>query len=131
MGLLSQALGPVRGVLRQILSDPNLKSTVTYRKYTGTSWDEVNRNRVSTFDESQLDVARLRHNDKTLVIAASGIQAGDQLYLISYSDAPAGMSLKDEIVDEFGQTQSIADIANIFQLCVVITVEGGTNAIGG
>jgi hypothetical protein len=38
--------------------------------------------------------------------------------------------MKDEIVDEYGRTQSIKDINNIFKLVVAVTVEGGTSAIG-
>lgn len=130
MSVFSQALLPVRKVINDLFADDFLATEITYRSYSGQSFDSIARVTVTSFTEKSITVVRLRHTDESARVGASQIQAGDQLYLFRYDDCPAKMSLKDEIEDEYGKIQMIKDINNIFKLAVAVTVEGGTSAIG-
>jgi hypothetical protein len=131
MGIFGQVQGPVSGIIRTLVSDKDLRSVVTYRKFAGKKWDDDSEGQVATFTEyPDLKVIRLSHNSKSVDnFEGVNLQVGDQLYLLDFGDAPAGISLKDEIVSEFGYTQKVKGIQPIFGLALAITVEGGGSGV--
>lgn len=126
MGFFSQIEAPIKAVLDQLFADTRLRDDVTYRKYTGQAWSDEDGASVSTFSESELPVIRLQHLQSSKFVGIGSIEAGDQLYLIRSTDAVEGMSLKDEILDEMGNTQKIKSLNDIFGLAMAITLEGGS-----
>lgn len=79
----------------------------------------------STFDEYKIKALRLRHGMKSLFVGQGEIEAGDQVYMILYENAPEGMSKKDEIIDENGDTQKPKGFNHIYDVAVAVTIEGG------
>lgn len=130
MGIYKEIEAPVRAVVKQLVNDPGLQSLITYKKRTGRSYDETEKVHVTSFKSYTIKAVRLRHTDRSKLVGFTNISIGDQLYLIDYRNAPSRMSQLDEIVDEFGQTQDIQDITNIFNLAVAITVKGGSSDVG-
>jgi hypothetical protein len=129
MGIFGQIQGPVRGVIRALVTDKDLRVIVTYRKFTDRDWSATAKAQVSSFTESTIEVVRLSHNVKSIGIFEGDLQVGDQLYLFDFRDAPAGMSMKDEIVNEFGYVQKVKQIRPIFGLAIAVTVEGGGSGV--
>lgn len=130
MGIYSQIEGPIKRVLNDLFADEDLASDIRYRRFRDTAWSDADGAMVDRFRTFRIEGIRLRHTDRSKLVGIADIQIGDQLYLLRYEGAPNRMSLKDEIRDEFGNTQKLKDIANIFNLAIAITVEGGTSAIG-
>lgn len=130
MAIYKQIESPVRAVIKELVNDPGLQSLIQYRKYLSREFDESVGANVTKFKTFRIKAVRLQHTDRSKLIGFSNIQIGDQLYLIDYRDAPSGMSLKDEIVDEFDQTQDIQNITNIFNLAIAVTVKGGSVDVG-
>jgi len=129
MGIFGQIQGPVRGVIGALTTDKDLRVVITYRRWTGKEWDDDEDSQVSAFSETSVNVVRLSHNSKSIGIFPGKLQVGEQLYLFDFRDAPTGMSLKDEILNEVGYTQKIKQIQPIFGLAVAITVEGGGSGV--
>jgi hypothetical protein len=130
MGIFGQIQGPVRGVIQQLVNDKDLRVIVTYKKYTGREWSDAAEANVSTFEETTgINVVRLSHTSKSSWVFPGKIQVGEQLYLFDFRDAPAGMSQKDEILNEMEHTQKIKQIDPIFGLAVAVTVEGGGSGV--
>jgi hypothetical protein len=130
MGIFGQVQGPVRGIIRALVTDKDLRSVITYRKFSGRDWDAASKGQVATFTETSMQVVRLSHNSKSIdIFDGVDLQVGDQLYLLDFRDAPAGMSLKDEIVSEYGYTQKVKKIQPIFGLALAVTVEGGGSGV--
>ncbi len=93
--------------------------------FQSQSFDHGLGQEVNSYTEYPLDAVRLRHSQSSALVGQGGVEVGDQIYLIAGDDAPVGMSLKDEVVNEFGDVQKIIDINPIFGLAVTVTVEGG------
>lgn len=106
-----------------ILDDDDLAVEVTYRKFVSQDYNESLGYNEDIFSETTPTVARLRHTVASALVGVGDIQAGDQVYMMRAEDAPSGMSLKDEIINEDGETQKIKDITPIFGLAVLVTVE--------
>lgn len=125
MGIYNQIEGPVRAVLKMLLGDERLRKQITYRRYNDQSYSGGLGHEVGSFTESHPYAIRLKHTDRSMLAGVGRIQEGDQAYLIMFEDGPDNMSLKDEIVDENGATQTIKDITPIFGLAIALTIEGG------
>lgn len=124
MGFFDQIEAPTKAVIKAILSDPDLKVTITYKKYKGQG-DFSGGSAKAEYTDYSLDVVRLRHTVASQLVGTSGIQVGDQLYMADGDTVPAGMSKKDRLLDELGIIQQIKSIDNIFGLAVAFTVETG------
>jgi len=125
MGFCSQIEGPIKKVLDDLMADVDLRKQITYRRYDSQEFSKAAGHMVNSYTDSVIYALRLRHDNSSQIAGVGPVQVGDQLYLLRDSDAPSSMSLKDEIVDEFGVTQKIKDITPIFGLAVSVTVEGG------
>ncbi len=126
MGFFDQIAVPVRGVLDQLFADPDLTQDITYKRFRKRDWsDDVGAN-VTKFRSFPLTAVRLRHTERSKLVGMSKIEVGDEVYLLRGDDVPSGMSLKDELVTEFGVTQELKDLTDIFGLATAVTVAGGS-----
>lgn len=124
MGFFNQIAVPVNSVLDQLFADPDLTQNITYKRFRKRDWDASEGANVTKFRNFPLISVRLRHTERSKLVSLSKIEVGDEIYLLRGKDVPSGMSLKDELVTEFGATQEIKDITDIFGLATAVTVDG-------
>ena len=125
MSFFSQIEGPTKAVLDQIFADPDLAKEITYRRFKSQQFDPAVKANVTLTDDIKLTVVRLSHTTASQLVGQGPIQVGDELYLINGPDVPEGMSMKDDIVDENGQEQTIKSINDIFGLATSVTIDSG------
>lgn len=125
MGIFEQIRGPVESFLDQLLASTEFSEQITYRKWTGQSFDETLKHNVATYDETPIKTARMRHNSRSVKVATADIQVGDEVFIFKSIDVPEGMSLKDLIVDSTGLIMKVKAIDNIFDIAHAVTVESG------
>jgi len=129
MGIFGQIQTPVRQILKQLMADKDLRKEINYRKYTGRAWSDEAGGQVDTFEVTEINAIRLSHTAQSKILGIGNVQGGDQLYLFDFRDAPSGMSLKDEILDENSEIQKLKNITPIFGLAVAVTIEGGSSGV--
>ena len=100
MGIFGQIQAPVRGIIRQLTTDRDLRVVITYKLYVSRTWSDAEDAQVTNFSATSINAVRLSHTAESKFMGVGDIQLGDQLYLLDFRDAPTGMSLKDEILDE-------------------------------
>lgn len=110
-------------VLDELFTDAALIRSITYRLYTGQSFSSGAGHTVNTYTNSTVSAIRITHTDKSVAIFSGELQAGDIVYIIRASEAPAGMSLKDLIVDS-GETLKVKKINDASGCAWFISVEG-------
>lgn len=125
MGIFGQIKVPVVAALDELLNDEDFSAEVTYKRYTGQSFNEDEGHSVSTYSSTKITMSRLRHNARSALVATASVQVGDFVFICKADDVPEGMSLKDLIVDGDGNVFPVKDINNIFDMAVVINVESG------
>lgn len=125
MGFFGAIKKPTKTILNQIFADQELSSVVTYRKFTGQTFDDSVGYNVDTFDESSITVVELKHGQESVFVQVGEVQVGDVLFLFKFDDFPLGYSLKDQIQDSTGNLYNLKKITPIFELAVVVTVDGG------
>lgn len=124
MSLYTQVAGPTKAFLRQLMADKDLSKPIVYKRYIKTEFDSVKGHNVTTWKEFPMLATKLLHNQRTVDASNSKIEVGDSLFLIQGVDAPTGMTLKDQIVDEDDVKFRLKGIDNIFGIAVSITVDG-------
>ena len=125
MGIFEQIRGPVESFLDQLLDSTEFSEEVTYRKWTGESFNSTLGYNVATYEGSTLKAARLRHNSRSVAVASADLQIGDEVFIFKSQHMPSEMSIKDLIVDENGITMKVKAFENIFNMAHAITVESG------
>ena len=124
MGVISRIRGPVRSVINMLLTDPYLKKVVLYRKFSGQTFDSSAGHTVDAYEDLSLAAVELRHNNRSVLAAASSeIQAGDLLYIFRAEDLPENYSMRDCIVSG-GTVKKIKVITDIFDMAVLMSVDG-------
>ena len=118
-GDIKDSIAPV---LEEFFTDEELIREITYKKYTGESFDPVLKYTVATYDSKPIPAIRMLHTARTASVTPGAVQAGQVLYMLRTTDAPEGMSLKDMIVD--GETiVAVSVINDIFGIVFEVTVE--------
>jgi hypothetical protein len=112
------------------MADTALRSQITYKRFDTQEYSNALGYEVNSYTEYSLDAIRLSHTQASNLVGVGTIEIGSQLYLLKGDDAPTGMSLKDEIVDEFNELQKVSNITPIFGLAVAVTIEGGAYDAG-
>jgi hypothetical protein len=121
--------GPVKEALAIVFDSNNdeaLRPDITYRLFVSRTFDQSLKRHVTTFTNYPIGAVKLQHTSKSTLVGSSGIQEGDEAYLIQGSEAPSGMSLKDEIIDENQQTKKIKAINHIFGFASIVTIEASS-----
>lgn len=116
---------PVRQFLAKLVADPKLREEVTYKRYKSAEHNRTLGHKVIIYDNFTLYGVRMRHTKKSAFVSTGEVEVGDELFVIRGSDAPINMSLKDQLVDAEGNTLAIKWIDNVFNLAMLITIEGG------
>lgn len=124
MGLFGQVFPQIQAVLTQLFADDVLPEDVTYRKYSGQTFDAGLGRAIDSYDETPLVAVRLRHNQRSQSVSNTQVEVGDNLFMFDFRGFPTGYSLKDQIVDAGGLTYDIKGIDNIFELAISCTVKG-------
>jgi hypothetical protein len=113
----------VQEVLDMFCTDVDLRRMITYRKFSGVTFSATTRQNVSTYINTVLSAIRLVHDLRSAQASAGEVQAGQPLYIIRGSEAPADMSKKDLILDD-GNTLKVAIIQDLLGVCYLVTCEG-------
>ena len=123
--LFRQIERPVKQFLANIIADQGLREQITYKRYKSAVHDRNVGHKVITYDEFTLYSVRLQHTKESAKGSTGNVETGDEVFIIHGDDAPSDMTLKDQIVDASSNTLALKHIDNIFNLAVMITVEGG------
>ena len=128
MGILTPALNLTRSVVRQFLRDRGVRELVTYRKWASQAFDSTEGFNVDVFNETaNIRTIRLSATEQVqnLPIAMT-IEAGQVLFMIDSADVPAGVSLKDQIVDANSVIFKVKQIQPVFGIVHAFLCEGAT-----
>lgn len=120
--MFSEIIDPVTGIVAELLRDENFRELVTYKKYTGQSFDATVGYTVNTYEDSDLYAVRMRHTKNSVRLSASEVEVGDVLFIFGGSDFPSDSSLKDVIEDESGNVFGIKGIDPVFEMATIVTV---------
>jgi len=124
--MLDEVSLSIKEILDALCSESRLTTTITYRKFVSTAFDRNAGTNVDVFSDSDGIVAiKLEHSLRSATEAVGAVQAGWPVYIIRYADAPSGMSLKDQIVDD-GKTLKVAAIERLLDAAYAVTCEGST-----
>jgi len=115
--------------LQVVLGDPTLRETITYKRYDGRVWSEAEGAQVTTYVDKDITVVKIDHTVKSTLVQAGSVEVGDHAYLFEFADALAGMSLKDIVVNEDGEVESVKQVTPFYGLAVAITVDGGDSGV--
>ena len=127
MTTLSQQISvPILQFLQgMVFTDPVLKERVTYRSFTGQSFDRSVGYNVNTYSDKKIKAVRMKHNKRSSESVWGKVEIGDVLFVFLYEDMPTGLSQKDIIVDNDDNLFKIKDITPLMEIVILITVEGG------
>jgi hypothetical protein len=124
VGIFSAVLEPATRLVKDVLSDPNYREQVTYKRHTGEAFDEALGHVVSTYQSIPLVAARMSHTRDSVKVSSSEVEVGDLLFLFLGETFPAERSVQDLIIDAAGVTYGIKGIDPIFSVAVTVTVSG-------
>jgi len=126
VGILTPALNLTKSVVRQFLRDRGVRELVTYRQWTGQSFNQDQRCNVDVFSQTiEVPAIRLQAVDQVSDLPIGlALEAGRVVFMIDSADAPAAISLKDQIVDVSGAKFKIHSIRPIFGIVHAFVCEG-------
>jgi hypothetical protein len=125
VGIITPALNLTRQVVRQFLRDQGVRELVTYRKWASQEFDQALKHNVDTYNETtNVRAIRLRAADSVKMVEKMGIEAGDVVFMMDYQDAPAGASMKDQIVDARASVFKIKEARPVFGIVWAFVCEG-------
>jgi hypothetical protein len=109
-------------MLAVLLSDDNFRERVTYKRYTGQSFDSSVGHTVNTYENKDLYAVRMRHNQRSVNVATSAVEVGDVLFVFDNAGFPEEFSLKDLIEDVEGNLLGVKGIDPVFDMAFFVTV---------
>jgi hypothetical protein len=122
VSMFSWVRQPIQEMLSVLLSDDNFREKVTYKRYTGQSFDASAGHTVNTYDDTVLYAVRMQHNQRSVNVSTSMVEVGDVLFVFDGPTFPEDSSLKDLIEDAEGNLLGIKGIDPAFDLAVFVTV---------
>jgi hypothetical protein len=122
MAIFSQIRAPVQAMVAELMSDPTFREQITYKRYTGQTFDGSLGYTINTYQETGLYAVRMRHNQNSVKVSTSDVEVGDVLFLFDGVTFPEDTSLKDVIEDVDGNTLGIKGIDPVFDMAVIVTV---------
>lgn len=127
MGMFAQIKASVNSILPSLYNDDDLAIDVTWRKFTGSVFNETTGVNDETYTEYTIRAIRIQKETQGMSTGrASGgvpITVGDVAYLFKGPDLPEGASTRDIIVDT-GYSYAIDKIVPIFGLVTQVDVRG-------
>jgi hypothetical protein len=130
MGIFSQIQGAVNSILPQLYNDPDLITTVTWKRFLKSEFDEdagVNVETYTDFTEISAIKVEKEIGSKNLYRSETRgswtMASGEVVYLFQDGNVPENASIRDLIVDG-SYTYSVKKIFPVFNLIVKVEVEG-------
>lgn len=127
MGMFGQIRNSVNSILPRLYEDPELVTNITWRKYSGSAWNDAEGYAEETYVDYAIAAIKLEKENKS---ATSGTRStgvsmsiGDVVYLFQYTDLPDGISTRDVIVEN-GYSYSVEKIYPVFELVTKVEVKG-------
>jgi len=133
MSIFSQIRGAVNSILPSLFGDPDLTTTVTWRVFQNSEFDEDQGVNVDTYVDfktiSAIKVEKEMHGSGNYLAAnvasQMGITLGDNIYLFQAEDVPTGASVRDVIVEtDVSMTYAVKKIYPVFGLITKVEVQG-------
>jgi hypothetical protein len=129
MGIFGQIQNAVNSILPQLYSDDQLTTQVTWKKFSGSEFNESAGMNEDTYTESSITAIKVEKEvgstnaGRAFPPGPWAIATGDVQYLFRHDDVPDGASIRDLIVDG-DLTYSVKKIYPVFNLIVKVEVEG-------
>ena len=129
MGIFGQIQNAVNSILPQLYTDEQLTTTVTWRKFAGSSFNEASGVNEDTYTDSTIKAIKVEKEVGSTNAGRSyppgpwSMASGDIQYLFKHESVPEGASIRDLIV-EGDMTYSVKKIYPVFGLIVKVEVEG-------
>ena len=129
MGIFGQIQNAVNSILPQLYTDEQLTTTVTWRKFAGSSFNEASGVNEDTYTDSTIKAIKVEKEVGSTNAGRSyppgpwSMASGDIQYLFKPESVPEGASIRDLIV-EGDMTYSVKKIYPVFGLIVKVEVEG-------
>lgn len=127
MGMFSQIKGAVNSILPSLYEDDELATDVTWRKFSGSVFNETTGVNEETYTNYTVRAIRIEKETQGAATGrASGgvsITVGGVVYLFKGPDIPDGASTRDIIVDS-GYAYAIERITPVFGLVTKVEVKG-------
>lgn len=129
MGIFGQIKNSVNSILPQLYNDPELTTALTWRKFSGSTFNEEAGVNEDTYTDSSVVAIRVEKEvgstnaGRTYPPGPWSMASGDIQYLFKYESVPDGASIRDLIVDG-DMTYSVKKIYPVFGLIVKVEVEG-------
>lgn len=133
MTIFSQIRGAVNSILPSLFGDPELTTTVTWKVFAESTFDEDQGVNVDTYRDyksiAAIKVEKEMHGSGNYLAAnvasQMGITLGDNIYLFQASDVPTGASIRDVVVEtDTGMSYSVKKIFPVFGLITKVEVQG-------
>lgn len=128
MPLFSQIARSVNSILPRLFGDPDLASTITWRLFTGSDWDDSAGMNVEAFTNFDLISIRIEKEVGSMRTSkfppgAFMMSTGDLVFLFEAGDIPSGASIRDQIIDG-DMTYGVKRIEPVFGLITKVEVKG-------
>lgn len=128
MGIGSSITNAVNSILPSLYSDDVLSTSVTWKRFSDSGFDEAKGYNVETYDDFTVTAIRLEKEASARTTlqtppGANAITLGDIVYMFRYPDLPDGISTKDLIVDGSFVYQ-VEKIIPVFDLVTKVEVRG-------
>lgn len=133
MTIFAQIQSAVNSILPGLFTDEDLTTTVTWKVFTESTFDEDQGVNVDSYREYKnikaIKVEKEMHGSGNFLSAGvasqMGITLGDNVYLFQADDVPTGASIRDVIVEsDLGMTYSVRKIFPVFGLITKVEVQG-------
>lgn len=127
MGMFAQIKSSVNSILPSLYEDEELATDITWRKFTGSVFNETSGVNDETYEESTIRAIRIEKETQGMSTGRQSggvpITVGDVVYLFKGPDLPEGASTRDIIV-ESGYAYAIDRITPVFGLVTKVEVKG-------
>jgi hypothetical protein len=130
MPIFGQIQNAVNSILPQLYGDPQLTTTITWKKFSDSNFDEDAGVNVDTYtdftDIKAIKVEKEVGSTNPRSSYPTGIwsmASGEVVYLLQDVSVPDGASIRDLIIDGV-YTYSVKKIFPVFGLIVKVEVQG-------
>lgn len=130
MAIFGQIKSAVNSILPQLYGDAELTTTITWKKFADSEFDEDEGVNVDTYtDYTDIKAIKVEKEVGTTNPRTSyptgiwGMASGDVVYLFQDASVPDGASIRDLIIDG-SYTYSVKKIFPVFNLIVKVEVQG-------
>lgn len=127
MGMFAQIQNSVNSILPKLYEDEDLTTDITWRKFSGSAWDDAQGMAIETYVEYPVTAIKLEKENKSATsgVRSSGVSmsASDVVYLFRHGDLPDGITTRDVIIDN-GNSYSVEKIYPVFDLVTKVEVQG-------